>query len=123
LGGAASKYTAHDLLESILEPSKVISEQFENTTVIWKDGEGVTGRIVDEDDKKVVLQTNPLGSEREEIAKSEIAERHPSKVSPMPESLASQLTKEEILDLVAYIQAGGKEKAANFKKEPSVTGK
>jgi putative heme-binding domain-containing protein len=121
LTGAASKYSGRDILESILQPSKVISEQYQNTTILKKDGESTTGRIVDEDDKKVVVQTNPLGSDREEIPKSEIAERHASKVSPMPEGLANQLTKEEILDLLAYIQTGGKEKALNFKKEQTVT--
>ena len=121
LAGAASKYTPRDLLESILQPSKVISDQYQNITIVKKDGEGVTGRIIDEDDKKVVVQINPLGSDHEEIPKSEIADRHPSKISPMPEGLANQLTRDDILDLLAYIQTGGKEKAVNFKKEQSVT--
>jgi len=114
LTAAASKYSRSDILLSILEPSRVISDQYENTTVIKKDGDNATGRIVDEDDKRVVVEPNPLTSERVEINKSDIETRHPSKVSPMPEGLVNQLTKEEILDLLAYIESAGKEKAANF---------
>jgi hypothetical protein len=33
----------------------------------------------------------------------------------MPEALLDQFTKDEILDLLAYIEASGKEKATNFK--------
>ncbi len=116
LASASSKYTRRDILESMLEPSKVISEQFQNVTIIKKDGEAVTGRIMDESAQRIVVQTNPLAPDREEIEKAAVAERHPSKVSPMPEGLLNQFTKEEILDLLAYIEAAGKEMAANFKK-------
>ena len=102
-------------MESILEPSKVVSEQYQQVTILKKNGDSQTGRIVDEDDSKIVLQPSPLNPERVDILKSEIAERQPSKLSPMPEGLVNQLTKEEILDLLAYIESSGKEKAANFK--------
>jgi putative heme-binding domain-containing protein len=115
LTAASSKYSRHDILESILEPSKVISDQYQNTMVIKKDGDAETGRIVDENDDIVAVQPGPLSPDRVEIKKSEIAERHPSPVSPMPEGLLAQFTKDEILDLLAYIEASGKENALNFK--------
>jgi putative heme-binding domain-containing protein len=114
LTAASSKYTRRDILESILEPSKVVSEQFQNYTVTKKDGDVQTGRIVDETEDKIVLQPSPLAPERLDIKKNEIVSRSPSKVSPMPEGLVSQLTKNDILDLLAYIEAMGKAKAANF---------
>jgi putative heme-binding domain-containing protein len=115
LTAASSKYTRRDILESILEPSKVVSDQYQNYSVTKKDGDVQTGRIVDENDDRIVVQASPLAPERVEIRKADIASRSPSKVSPMPEGLANQLTKEEILDLLAYIESMGKEKAANFK--------
>ena len=39
----------------------------------------------------------------------------PSAVSPMPSGLVDVLTKEEILDLVAYLKSGGQPGAAVFK--------
>ena len=68
-----------------------------------------------ENDEKIVVQPAPLSPDRVEIKKSEIAERRPSPLSPMPEGLVDQFSKSEILDLLAYIESGGKEKAANFK--------
>jgi hypothetical protein len=76
---------------------------------------------VDEDERKVVLQPSLLASERVEIKTSDILERRPSRVSPMPEGLLNQLTKDEILDLLAYIESAGKEKAANFKRAEAAT--
>jgi putative heme-binding domain-containing protein len=110
-----SKYSRRDVLESIIEPSKVVSDQFQNYIVIKNDGDSETGRIIDETDEKIVVQPNPLSPDRIEIKKSDIAERRPSKVSPMPEGLLNQFNKDEILDLLAYLESMGKEKGANFK--------
>ncbi|MEP6663692.1 MAG: c-type cytochrome, partial [Verrucomicrobiota bacterium] len=116
LTAASSKYSRHDILESILEPSKVLSEQFQNFIIVKKDGEDVTGRIVDENDDKVVVQPNPLAPDRVEVKKTDIAKRTPSKLSPMPEGLMNSFAEDDILDLLAYIESVGKKGAANFKK-------
>ena len=115
LAGAGAKYTRRDILESILEPSKVISDQFQNTTVTKRDGDEVTGRIVEDTDATLVLITNPLTGEKVELKKSDVKDRVAAKLSPMPEGLASILTKEEILDLVAYIESAGNKQHAAFK--------
>ena len=77
-------------------------------------GDDITGRVVEEDGRKIVVVTDPLKQTQREVPKSEIQERRPSKLSPMPEGLVSILTKEEILDLLAYIESGGKPTAAAF---------
>ncbi|MDB6026922.1 MAG: heme-binding protein [Verrucomicrobiales bacterium] len=113
----SSRFAQRDTLESILDPSKVVSEQFQNFTVIKKDGEDVTGRVVDETAEKIVLQPSPLAPEtRLEIKLTDIAKKQPSKISPMPEGLLNMLTQEEILDLIAYVQSGGRKNDAAFKK-------
>jgi hypothetical protein len=59
---------------------------------------------------------SPLAPEAlEEVLLRDIVRRTPSKVSPMPTGLMNNLKLEEILDLLAYIDAGGKQKAENFK--------
>jgi len=117
LAGAGAKYTRRDLLESILEPSKVLSDQYQNMTIIKKDGEDVTGRIVEDTDAKLVLVINPLTNEKVEVKKSDVKSRTPSKLSPMPEGLASILTREEILDLLAYIESSGNNRHAAFRRQ------
>jgi putative heme-binding domain-containing protein len=117
LTGVGSKYSRRDILESLLEPSKVVSDQFQNSIIIKKDGDDVSGRITDENDQRVIVLPNMLAPEvTVEVPVSEIAKREPSKLSPMPTGLLNNLERDEILDLLAYLEASGKAGAANFKK-------
>ena len=111
----ASRFSRKDILESILEPSKVVSEQYQNITVVKKDGDDVTGRLVEETDSKLVLVPNQLTGEKVEVKKSDVQSRAASKLSPMPEGLANILSKEELLDLIAYIESGGRKSHAAFR--------
>ena len=116
LGGAASKYSLQSILESIIEPSKVIADQFRTYNIVKKDGDSVSGRITDENAERLVIMPSPLSPETlEEVKISDIAQRTQSKLSPMPTGLVNNLTAEEILDLLAYIEAAGKDSADNFK--------
>lgn len=116
LSGAGAKYSRRDLLESILEPSKVVSDQYANTIVTKKDGESVTGRILEDTATKLVVAINPLTGDKVEIKKTDVKARTLDKLSPMAEGLASVLTREEILDLLAYIESSGNRQHAAFKK-------
>jgi len=116
LTAVATKYSRRDILESLLEPSKVVSDQYQNYTIVKKDGDDVTGRITDENAERVVLLPNMLAPETTvEVRAADIARREASKVSPMPTGLLNNLTREEILDLLAYLESVGKSNAANFK--------
>jgi putative heme-binding domain-containing protein len=111
----SSRFTRRDILESIVEPSKVVSEQFQSTDFTLKDGESVSGRILEENDQRYVVLVNPLANIRTEVKKSDVAKRAPAKLSMMPEGLVNVLNKDEILDMLAYIESGGKENAPLFK--------
>ena len=51
---------------------------------------------------------NPLAkAEPVVLKKADIAERKKSPTSIMPKGLLDKLTREEILDLIAYVAAGG----------------
>ncbi len=116
LTAVATRFGRRDILESITEPSKVVSEQFQNTTIFLKNGEDVTGRILDENAARVIIQPDPLQPVKIEVKIGDISKRQPSKVSPMPEGLVNGLSKEEILDLIAFLESVGKSSAAAFKK-------
>ena len=116
LTAVATRFKRQDILESSTEPSKVLSEQYMNTVLETVAGQVVIGRIVEETPEKVVLRKNPLEPETVTIKKSEIESRSLSKVSPMPAGLLNTLTKEEILDLLAYLESLGDSTHPNFKK-------
>jgi len=116
LTAISSRFSRHDVLESILDPSKVISEQYANTDVLLNSGTTVTGRLVSETDDKIVIRPSMLAPELQEIRKADVKSRELSKISPMPPGLLSTLTKQEILDLLAYFEAAGHADGAPFKK-------
>jgi hypothetical protein len=79
------------------------------------DGDTLAGRLVKEDDQKLVLLTDPIRPDKVEISKSDVLSRRASTISPMPDGLANSLTEDEIWDLVAYLESGGKRTNAAFK--------
>jgi len=113
---AATKYRRSEILESITEPSKVLSEQYVDTIVKTKDGQVITGRILEDTAEKVVVRVNPLNPEKITIQKIDIKSMIASKISPMPVGLINNFTKEEILDLLAYIESQGNKDHPDFAK-------
>lgn len=71
----AARFNRRQILESIVEPSKVISDQFQFIVVQTKDGKVVTGRLLDENTEQIVIQPNPLEPLRIPIKKSEIEQQ------------------------------------------------
>ncbi len=109
LTAVGARFKRIDVLESILDPSKVLSEQYQNITVELKDGEDHTGRLVDETTEELVLVPNQLEpNQRITVKKSDVKERRPSTTSPMPTALADVLSHDELLDLVAFLESGGR---------------
>ncbi|HTA31217.1 MAG TPA: hypothetical protein VK731_12075 [Candidatus Cybelea sp.] len=117
LTAVGSRMSGRDLLESILEPSKVLPAQYQNTLLTLLDGDVVAGRVVDENERQLVVMADLIGRHREEILKADVTSRRTSKISPMPEGLVDSLTEEEIWELIAYLESGGKPPGTAFQKE------
>ena len=107
ISGVGNRFNARDLLEAILLPSKVVSDQYQNTRVATKD-DVIVGRIERDEPDRLVIRTHPLAGTTVEVKKSAITDQRPDKLSMMPEGLVSVLTKEEVLDMLAYLRSGGK---------------
>jgi putative heme-binding domain-containing protein len=113
--GVGLRFQAGDVLESILLPSKVISDQYQATEIITQKKKVFVGTVQSEDANEVVLRSSPLSTETEKVLKKDIATRRPSKLSVMPEGLLDVLTETEVLDLVAYVRSGGDPKDPAFR--------
>ncbi len=96
-----------ELLRHILEPSLAITNRYRNFEFELKDGESVFGMIVDENPEAFTVQTGPSDSLIQTLKKSEVQTQRPQNFSLMPLALLNTLTKAEILDLLAYLEAGG----------------
>jgi putative heme-binding domain-containing protein len=115
LTAVSNRFSRRDILESILEPSKVISEQYINEVINTKSGKTVVGRVMDDTPEKLVIQPNLLSPELVTIKKTDLDSREPSKLSPMPEHLVDGLTADEILDLIAYLESAGRKDYRSFR--------
>ncbi|MDB4637708.1 MAG: c-type cytochrome [Planctomycetaceae bacterium] len=108
LTSAGRRYSPHDLLDQVINPSKVINEQFSSIIVVTEEGMVHTGVVVNLNGDSMTLNTDLTDpNKRVNIDRTKVEELTVSKVSPMPMGLFDRMTKEEILDLVAYVISGG----------------
>ena len=98
----SQRFQRKEILESVIYPSLVISDQYAAKTVQMLTGVQYTGIVAEGAGSVVVLQAN---GEKTTIPRSEISEIAPSPKSAMPEGLLNALTLEEIADLFAYMAA------------------
>jgi putative heme-binding domain-containing protein len=118
LTGAAATFTREFILQSILEPSATINGRFFHSRFVLKNGTVVTGSVVEVVDKKIVVapvMMNPQATV--EIAESDVKTEEPSPVSAMPAGLLNGFTKEQIVELMAFLDAGGDPNASVYRKK------
>ena len=111
LARVGSRFSARDLLQSILEPSAVVSEVYRNFSIDLHDGSNVTGRLLRDDFRQSLLyvSTNPFApTETTKVPKDQVKQMKESSVSPMPPALLSGLQKEEVVALLQWLLAGPK---------------
>ncbi|MFK7778057.1 MAG: DUF1080 domain-containing protein, partial [Gimesia sp.] len=116
LTSAGRRYSPHDLLDQVINPSKVINEQFSAISVVTEDGKVHTGVVVNLNGDTMTLNTDLTDpNKRVSIDRKTIEELIVSKTSPMPAGLFNRMTKDEILDLIAYLISAGDSKHQFFK--------
>jgi putative heme-binding domain-containing protein len=104
LTAVAGRFAIRDLAEAIVDPSKVVSDQYAFDTIIKHDGSQVVGKLIEEKDEHWIIATSPFDfSATSEIERSLIKDIKPSPVSPMPAGLINRLNPEELKDLLAYL--------------------
>jgi len=118
LTAVASKLSRDAILQAILEPSAEINPNYRQTSFTLKNGQVMTGTVVDQNDKKIVLAPVLLALQTTiDISAADVASEESSTVSAMPAGLLSSFTKEEIVELMAFLDAGGDRNAAVYKKK------
>ena len=115
--GAAKRYSRPVMVREILEPSAQISDQFRTHMILTDAGLIYEGRIINRSDSGITVAADPKRpASVVQIATEEIDEMIPSKVSMMPKDLLNTLSLEDVLDLLAFIEAAGNSEHANFRR-------
>jgi putative heme-binding domain-containing protein len=116
---SAGRFSFKDMAESIIDPSKVISDQYKASVVFTNDGKTLTGKVVSEGKDTITVLTDPEDSTKvKELKRNEVDEIKPSAVSLMPKDLLKPLNEDEVADLMAYLLSRGDPTNPIFKKEP-----
>ena len=103
---AGHRFSTRDLVETIVDPSKAISDQYAATKFLMIDGTTVIGRVANLSGDQYWIQEDMIDPGNfNRIKVADIEEETPSTVSMMPTGLLDNLTREEILDLVAYMKS------------------
>jgi putative heme-binding domain-containing protein len=106
---------ALDVTEHLLEPAKRIEDKYAMYRIVLDTEKVITAMIVEEKDGTVKVIENPLASAKPlELKDSSIVERKKLATSIMPKGLLDKLTRDEILDLLAYVWGKADPKANYF---------
>ncbi|MFM2142528.1 MAG: hypothetical protein RLZZ476_1072, partial [Verrucomicrobiota bacterium] len=117
LTAAGNRYTLRDLVENIVDPSKVISDQYESSILTLKNGSTVIGRITADEGGILQVATNPAApGQTTDVRHDSIKSRQVSPISLMPPGLINAMNADEFADLLAYILSGGDKRGKMFRK-------
>jgi putative heme-binding domain-containing protein len=102
-----TRFSAKDILESIIEPNKTISDQYAATIFYLKDGKSIMGRLISQDAEKYSVSQNPFAPQLlRDIPKNEVERTKVSDVSIMMPGMINNLNADELRDLMAFLMSG-----------------
>jgi putative heme-binding domain-containing protein len=118
----SGRFSPKEILESVLDPDKVISDQYAAVNILTTDGKTITGRIVNYSGGQIHVNTNmldPLAVTK--CNQTDVDEISKSRLSMMPKGLLNTLHEDDILDLMAFLMSRGEKDNAMFSpsQEPS----
>ncbi len=91
------------LLIDILDPSREVDPRYLNYVVTTKKGQSLSGLIAAETGSSLTLRRGEKAEDT--VLRSQIDEIQATGKSVMPEGLEMQLSKQDVADLIAYLQS------------------
>ncbi|BCX48358.1 hypothetical protein HAHE_22660 [Haloferula helveola] len=101
LGSAGSKFTRDYLIESILDPNKVVSQGFQTSMITMKDGATHMGFVTAEADG--IVEIRNIAGQVTKLKRADIAKDDHLPQSMMPPGLAGNLSLEEFISMIDYL--------------------
>ncbi|MEM7455234.1 MAG: heme-binding protein [Planctomycetota bacterium] len=111
LTSIASRFTDREIIQSIIHPSVVVSDQYRARTVMTDDGRLITGMAIRDGDGSWLI-TDSKG-DRVRVQEYEVEAVKESEISSMPTHLIDDLTMAEIADLLSFLKSGDRQAQQN----------
>ncbi|GAB5403283.1 MAG: PQQ-dependent sugar dehydrogenase [Aureliella sp.] len=103
LDGIGAKRTKADLLESLLDPSGRIEQEFQSTALLTVEGDAIVGLKVKQDAKSMTLRS--ADGKEHIVLLAEVDSQKTLPTSLMPSGLVADMTLEELANLLAYLKS------------------
>ena len=107
LSTVVKRFRRREVLESIMFPSRVISDQYQAVDVELDDGSLHSGMVVEDTAARLTLID--ANGDRHDLDKARIASREPSALSIMPEGLLDAMTLSDLTSLIRFLDEGAEE--------------
>jgi len=121
LTNLAKRADYKSMLESIIAPDLVVSDQFAQHIFELSNGKIVSGRIVSEENGEIAVMTSGVTPDKlTRFKAADVESKRLSKLSMMPSKLVNGMNAEELKDLIAYFVSQGNPKHAVYKRPKTV---
>ncbi|MCM2375066.1 family 16 glycoside hydrolase [Aporhodopirellula aestuarii] len=111
-----SKFDMKYVVEAIIDPSKVISDQYGSSTVLLADGTLLTGLVIKRDGGDLTVYPMQPDAKPIEVDADDVEEVVPSPISQMPLELLDGMNASEVRDLMGYLMSGGNPSDRRYRK-------
>jgi putative heme-binding domain-containing protein len=101
LGASGAKFPREYLIDSILDPNKVVAQGFQTVVIQMKDDSEQMGFVTGEADGVITLRN--IAGQVSKIKRADVRNQRHQPQSMMPAGLAAGLTVEEFTALIEYM--------------------
>ena len=117
LMGLGGRFTLRDIVETIVEPGKAVSDQYRMVLIKKTDGDVVSGRVSFRESGTYHLMPDMMNPGRTvTVPAREIEIVKALATSPMPTRLLDPLNRDEVLNLIAYLVSDGDPDHSAFRR-------
>ncbi|MEF8795608.1 MAG: c-type cytochrome, partial [Salinivenus sp.] len=121
LSNVGDRFGVEGILEEIVHPDRVISDQFSSSEVVLDNGDTITGLVREDRDSVRVYPRDPDAS-ASVVPHDSVRTISQVDESQMPAGLINSLNPGELRDLMAYMVSGGKPDHELYVPEEDSTG-
>lgn len=111
-----SKFDQNYVVEAIIDPTKVISDQYGSSVVLLADGSLLTGLVIQRGNGDLTVYPTQPDAKPIEVEADDVEEITASPISQMPLELLNDLNADEVRDLIGYLMSGGNADDKRYQK-------
>ena len=93
------------VLREMLDPSHRIDPKYAVHVIVTQSGKTITGIVQAEDKSSISILENPEAKQPTIVQRSDIDEMVKTSLSMMPKALLDRFTKDEVLEILAFLQS------------------